>query len=189
MVNNGIRNRLCSQGIFPASGSVAGMMLAAPFLQVPALPTPSFRAVVVLRHGPCWGHGGAVPGPGVRVLVAPGGCSPAGRQELRCPAASSDLGPGSGPCTPLCVFASFLITSLLTQFQIWHFSYRSNSILPFSDQISLQLVNTALAPPSLWQRGPAPHRSSGTPGRRARPDGQRAAGAPGHGAARWPGHS
>lgn len=50
MVNNGIRNRLCSQGIFTASGSVAGMMLAAPFLQVPALPAPSFRAVVVLRH-------------------------------------------------------------------------------------------------------------------------------------------
>lgn len=114
----------------------------------------------------------------MRVPVAPGGCSPARRQELRCPAVSSDLGPGSGPCTPLCVFASFLITSLLTQFQIWHFSCRSNSILPFSDQISLQLVNTVLAPPSLWQRGPAPPAPQG--GERGRTgSGQRALPAPG----------
>lgn len=62
--------------------------------------------------------------------------------------------------TPLFTFGSPLITLLLTQFQIWHFGYHSNSILPFSDQIGLQLVNTMLAPPLLWQPETILHRSA-----------------------------
>lgn len=55
------------------------------------------------------------------------------KQELRV------AGAGAGPLRRL---GSSLITLLLTQLPIWHFGYRSNSMLPFSDQISSQLVNS-----------------------------------------------
>lgn len=70
---------------------------------------------------------------------------------------------------PRCAPASSWVTLLLTQFPIWHFGYHSNLMLPFSDQIRSQLVNTALAPALVWQHGTMLH-----PGwHRCRRDGSR----------------
>ena len=83
---------------------------------------------------------------------APGGLGrqlPAGAAEQ--PLAR--LGPGA----PLRSLASSWITLLSTQFPIWHFGYRGNSMLPLSDPISSQLVNTALAPALVWQHRTALH--------------------------------
>lgn len=81
------------------------------------------------------------------------------RGQLHQPGSSTQC-PLARALTPLFTFGSSLITLLLTQFQIWHFGYHSNSILPFSDQIGLQLVNTMLAPPLLWQPETILHRSA-----------------------------
>lgn len=72
------------------------------------------------------GDGGPGAGPGDAAQPAP--CP-----ELLTEQQPQAAGAGSGPLRRL---ASSLVTLLLTQLPIWHFGYRSNSMLPFSDQIS-----------------------------------------------------